>query len=177
MFNFRIISVCLGHLGGSAGGGIGIGKRRPGMPLTSNLFRSGNPNCIFCGGGACRIVVYIGHILLFLILPAQFGMARFLWWWWQQNVLNSEFWPCMFSVRWACWVPPLLPWPPPGSGSILPSPLQGTLWNLSHLLLRDGAGVCVEHGCVQQQHFGLLWSRVVQFQGMFGFPRIVWIAP
>lgn len=50
MFNFRIISVCLGRLGGSAGGGIGIGKRRPGMPLTSNLFRSGNPNCIFLWG-------------------------------------------------------------------------------------------------------------------------------
>lgn len=69
------------------------------------------------------------------------------------------------------------PLPQPGSGSILPSPLQGTRWNLSHLLLRDGAGVCVEHRRVQQQHFGLLWSRVVQFQGMFGFPRIVWIAP
>lgn len=35
------------------------------------------------------------------------------------------------------------PLPPPGSSSILPSPLQGTLRNLSHLLLRDGAGVCV----------------------------------
>lgn len=47
MFNFRIISVCLGHLGVSRGG---VGKRRPWMPLTSNFFRSGNPNCIFLGG-------------------------------------------------------------------------------------------------------------------------------
>lgn len=49
MFNFRIISVCLGHLGVSRGG-VGVGKRRSWMPLTSNLFRSGNPNCIFLGG-------------------------------------------------------------------------------------------------------------------------------
>lgn len=35
-------------------------------------------------------------------------------------------------------------YPPTGSGSTLP-PLQGTLRKLSHLLLRDGAGVCVEH--------------------------------
>lgn len=80
MFNFRIISVCLGHLGVSRGG-VGVGKRRPWMPLTSNLFRSGNPNCIFLGGGdgACRIVVYVGHILLFSVLPAQFGMAWFFY--------------------------------------------------------------------------------------------------
>lgn len=36
--------------------------------------------------------------------------------------------------------------------------------------------VCVEHGSVRQQHFGLLWSRVVQFPGMFGSPRTVWVA-
>lgn len=46
MFNFRIISVCLGHLGVSRGG-VGIGERRPWMPLTSNLFKSGNPSCNF----------------------------------------------------------------------------------------------------------------------------------
>lgn len=40
------------------------------------------------------------------------------------------------------------------------SPLQGTLRNLSHLLLRDGAGVCVAHWCVQKQHFACSGVRL-----------------
>lgn len=50
MFNFRIISVCLGHLGVSRGG-VGVGKRRPWMPLTSNLLEVEIQIAFFGGTG------------------------------------------------------------------------------------------------------------------------------
>lgn len=74
----------------------------------------------------------------------------------------------MFFVRWVCWV-----FPPTRKWQHLPSPLQGTLRNLSHLLLRDGAGVCVVHWCVQKQHFDCSGVGLYNFKECLDFLRLV----
>lgn len=52
---------------------------------------------------------------------------------------------------------------------------QGTFRNLSHLLLRDGAGVCVVHWCDQKEHFYCSGVGMFNSREMFGFPVWSWI--
>lgn len=52
---------------------------------------------------------------------------------------------------------------------------QGTFRNLSHLLLRDGAGICVVHWCDQKEHFYCSGVGMFNSKEMFGFSVWSWI--
>lgn len=85
----------------------------------------------------------------------------------------------MFSVRVSLLGPSSPPLPPHQevAASFL-SPLQGTLRNLSHFLLRDGAGVCVWNTDVfSNSTLDCSGVGLYNFKECLDFPRIVWIAP
>ena len=134
MFNVRIISVCLGHIAGAGGD--------TKMDATYLKPFKVEIQIAFLFGLSESFSMSVNFFFCF-VLPnsTQLGVGGldffFSLLWIPFLSLNCD--PLCFLLG-EC-----VGFSPHQEVAAPPFPLQGTLRNLSHLLLRDGAGVCVVH--------------------------------
>jgi len=163
MFHFRTISSLLGP---HWGGGRGIQRW---TPLTSNPvkwksklhFRSD-----FQDNFLCRSIFWFSPTQPICLVWEDLIFFSFLFFFVAVDPMaNSEWWPSVFSVRWVCWAfSPTRKWQHPSF-----SPTRNSAKPFSPLTQGRGWCVCGTLVCPEAA-LGLLWSRVVQLRGMFGFP-------
>lgn len=144
MFNLGIVSVCLGHIAGN----LSL------MSLTSSPTAE------------ARIGVAVDLLHSFVCrcwdaspVEPDVGTGTLLWLLQVPRPAVAFFGRCLsFSQRWGSDITALV------------SLNQGTFRNFSHLLLRDGAGICVVHWCDQKQHFYCSGVGTYNVTDEFGFP-------
>lgn len=138
------------------------------MPFTSNLFKwKSKLRFPLDRSGSFSMSV---SFLFSPTPPVWFGMICFIWFFSSfvavlHPVSDSGPWPSVFSVRWVCWVfSPTGKWQHPSF-----SPLRNSAEPFTLLTQGRGWRVCGTLVCPEAALW-LFWSRVVQRQGMFGFP-------